>query len=321
MRAAWLLAAGLVVAGAPALADPKADALAKMGKKLLGEKKFAEACAAFEEANSLGATVASKLAVAHCYEDWGKLATALTWFRDAEKAATDAKSKDAAKIHEHAQALDDDTPRLTLHVGKDVDVEAGNVTLDGTPVKQLGEPIAVDPGTHVVEFTTDGGERKKKSVPLERGGSSDVKLDLPKHKAGHDDGHDRKDPDDHTPVAGKSDDPGKQQRLAAYIIGGVGVAAMGSAVYLTIDARHDYKHALSADCGGRSDQCNTLGLSITHKARTQANIATVVGSLGAVAVAGAVYLYLSAPKASREKLTLAPTATPDGVGVVVFGRF
>ncbi len=334
-----IVALALATVATPALADDKADAAFKKGKKLLAEKKYADACAAFEKSNELDPGIGAKLNIAKCYEEWGKLATALRWYRDAEKQATDAKDARLAKIHEHREAVDDDTPRLTLRVGKDADAEAANVLLDGQPAK-VGEAIEVDPGAHLVEYTSDGGERKKKVVPVERGSTSDVKLDLPKKKPGgkHDKHVDDKHVDDKhvddkhvgepdpSPRPREPDDPGKTRKITGLVVGGVGIISLGFSGYFTLDAHADYKSALSSHCGGATNNCDAVGLSVTHHARTEANRATVIGIVGALAIAGGVVLYLTAPHASaanpdEHALYLAPSADPSGGGIVFGGRY
>ena len=64
----------------PALAETKADTLFKKGKKLLAEKRYAEACTAFEDSDRLDPGIGAKLNVAKCYQEWGRLATAWRWF-------------------------------------------------------------------------------------------------------------------------------------------------------------------------------------------------------------------------------------------------
>src|SRR5262245_29900468 len=95
--AAVLVAAGSGVATA-APAD-RAEQLFKKGKKLLSEKKYGEACNAFEQSDQLDPGIGTKLNVARCYQEWGKLATAWRWYSDAEKMATEAKDERASKIH------------------------------------------------------------------------------------------------------------------------------------------------------------------------------------------------------------------------------
>src|SRR2546428_931143 len=71
-------------------AAAQADQLFKKGKRLLAQKKYPEACAAFEQSDHLDPGIGAKLNVAKCYQEWGKLATAWRWYVDAEMMATNA---------------------------------------------------------------------------------------------------------------------------------------------------------------------------------------------------------------------------------------
>ena len=59
-----------------------------------------------------------------------------------------------------------------------------------------------------------------------------------------------------------------------------GIAAIGVSSYLTLSARSKYNDALAAHCGGMTNGCDDVGLKDTHDARHQANIATIVFSVG-----------------------------------------
>lgn len=313
-----------------------ADALFKKGKKLLDQKKYAEACDAFEKSDKADASIGTKLNIAKCYEDWGKVATALKWYRLAEGAARKAKDERTDKIKEHMDEVDAEVPRLTLRAGKDYDPTVV-VMLDGAPTK-LDVALEVDPGAHVVEYPTEGGEKKKKVVPVERGGESEVKLDLPKRKPGQvipkvdPETGDPKEPAKPPVIV---DDPGKTKRMIGYGLGGAGLVAIGVSSYLTLTARGDYRDALASHCMGSTTMCDPQGLTETRDARSRANIATIVFSAGLLAVAGGVFLYVTAPKATtrtgseakpageeeESAFYLAPSVSPDGGGLVFGGRW
>jgi hypothetical protein len=317
----------LAFASSPARAD-KADKLFKKGKKLLAEKKYADACATFEKVDKIDPGIGAKLNVARCFEEWGRLAVAYRWYTDAEKMAIDTKDDRAPKIKELSEELDANVPRVTIKVpeGADPDVLA-TLTLDGKPVDltTLGIEQRVDPGPHVIEFVVDG-TRKKKMAPVERGGSSEVTLDIPKG-----DGK----PKPKTPKIvgkGKGPDPGPEvppppgrtQRIAGIAVVAAGGVAIGIASALTLSARGTYKDALEAHCMGSTSMCDAEGLTLTADARSRANGATVITLVGGAAIIGGVVLYLIAPKAAsstEQALYLTPTVGPDGGGLVFGGRY
>ena len=322
MKRALLL---LAMLAGTAHAESKADKLFAKGKKLLAQKKFDEACKAFEESDELDTGIGTKLNVARCYEEWGKLATALRWYQDAEQMAKDHKDARAEKIKGLEEAIDGDVPRLTIKAGESVDTSG--LTLDGAATK-VNEALPVDPGAHELVWTTPDGKKKTKTVPLERGGSSEVKVELPhKKKKGH--GKPKDEPKDNEgdekPAIVAAEGDGSSQRLVGIGVGGAGIVAVGVASVLTLKARSKYNDALAAHCMNDTTMCDEVGLTDTADARHRANISTVVTVVGLAAVATGVVLYLMAPHGSAAKSEhayyLVPEVAPDGAAVLVGGRF
>ncbi|MGE0402356.1 MAG: hypothetical protein AB7T06_36985 [Kofleriaceae bacterium] len=308
----------------------KADRLFQKAKKLHAEKKYADACPTYEEVDKIDPAIGSKLNTAKCYEDWGRLATAYDWYLRADKMATDAKDERAAKIKELIDELDINVPRMTIKVpeGADPDV-VDTLTLDGKPLPEnwINTQQRIDPGPHVIEFVVDG-QTKKKMAPVERGGESELSLDIPKG-VGKKPRPKKKD-GEVTPPAIATPDPGKTRRYVAYGLGGAGVVAIGVAVGITLSARSDYKAALDAHCMGSTSGCDAEGAAITRDARRTANIGTVLTLIGVAAIGGGAVLYFTAPEAppapsSTEKpvqaLYVSPTIDATGGGFVVGGTF
>lgn len=302
----------------------KADALFKQGKKLMGEKRYAEACEAFEKSYKLDPGLGAQLNIAKCYEDWGRLGTALTVYKEAEKAANEANDPRAPKIHELVGALEPNVPRLTLKVPADHPASL-KVTIDDKPVDTLNEAFVIDPGPHTIEWWVKGSKKKQKIVPIDRGAESEVSLDIPKEV---EDGGGEQVVDGHvdTPVATETPKhPGRGQRIAGIALGGAGVIAIGVSGYMTLSARSKYNDALDMYCGGMKNNCDMTGLEETHDARSTANTATIVFFAGVAAVAGGAALYFLAPdKAEQAEQSSAfyitPSIAPDGVGVVLGGE-
>ena len=313
----------LVFAAAPAAAD-KADKLFNKAKRLHAEKKYAEACPTYEEVDRTDPGIGAKLNVAKCFEDWGRLATAYRWYTDAEQMAVSAKDDRVAKIKELIAELDTNVPRMTIKVpdGADPDV-LDTLTLDGKPVPEdwLNTEQRVDPGPHVLEFVVDG-QKKKKMAPVERGGESELSLDIPKGVGTKP----RKKKTDGSAPEPLSTDPGKTRRLVGISVGGAGVLAVGVAAVVTLSARGKYKDALEANCMGSTSMCDPIGLRDTRDARSTANVATVITLVGVAAIAGGAVLYFTAPKAAKTNtetntVYVSPTLDPTGGGFVVGGTF
>ncbi|MGE3458715.1 MAG: hypothetical protein AB7O24_26600, partial [Kofleriaceae bacterium] len=154
-RVELLLICACVVAMAGTAAADDADALFQKGKKLLAEKKYADACKAFHEVDKLDPGIGAKLNVARCFEEWGRLATAYHWYADAAKMATDTRDERAAKINELMKTLDTRVPRIVLHAAAPSLVT--DVTIDNEPVvgAALDTELRIDRGPHAIGYTLD----------------------------------------------------------------------------------------------------------------------------------------------------------------------
>jgi serine/threonine-protein kinase len=317
------IACVLAVGSGVASADnkTKADELFKQAKKLMAEKRFSEACPKFEDSYKLDPGIGGELNIGKCYEEWGKLGRAYRAYVDAEKQAKAASDNREAKIHELVVAIEPQVPRLTIHVPADADTDGLKVAIDGVDVgtEELAKPQLVDPGPKNVEYSTTAQPKRSKLVPVERGGTSDITLELPKRKTTPVVDHDKD--KDHPVVAAES--PGHTQRIAGIAVGGAGVVLIGVASVITLSARSKYNDALAMHCMNMTNMCDGQGLTDTHDARHTANIATVVGAVGVAAVVGGVVMYVIAPKAAaggEHAYYLVPALTNESAGFAFGGR-
>ena len=343
MKLAAILVSVLAVSSVAGVAHAdkkdKADALFKQGKKLMGEKRYADACSAFEESYKLDPGIGAQLNVAKCFEEWGKIGRAYTAYQAAEKLAKEANDPRVEKIHELVEGLDTQVPRLTIKLPKDAPKEL-KVTLDMKVVTSFGEPFVVDPGPHTIEYSV-GDQKKQKVVPMDRGSENEVTLEITKgmmEAAKTSGGGDTKstpneNEDDKKPgKTAQKPVPGRSMRIGGIALAGAGVLAIGISSVMTLSARGKYNDALDMYCGGMTNGCDGMGLEITHDARSTANTATVIFLLGTAAVGGGVALYLLAPKGSTasaenedddqaSRRYLVPAITSTGAGLVYGGRY
>jgi len=309
----------VLVVSSPAFAD-KADDLFKQGKKLMGEKKFAEACPKLEKSFEIDPQIGTELNIGRCYEEWGKLGKAYRAYSDAAKRAGDSKDPRETKIKELIAKLEPSVPKLVIHVPDGADTAGLQVAIDGVAVTDLTAPQLLDPGPKSVEYALGSGARKQKLVALERGATSEITLELPK-QAGK--------TDDKVVVAPKpAPEPepeaaavGHTQRVAGVAIAGVGVVAFGVSSYLALSARSKYSDALAANCMGMTNACNMQGLTDTHDARSKANTATIIGGAGIAAIATGIVLYVIAPHANTTEHALYVAPSASGTGLAFGGVF
>jgi tetratricopeptide (TPR) repeat protein len=326
MKLFVIIASFVVVVGAAHADDKaKADALFKHGKKLMVEKRYADACEAFEKSFELDPGIGTQLNIARCYEEWGKLGRALVAYQTAEKLAKDAGDPRLPKIHELVTALEPEVPHLTIKVpeGAPADLQ---VMLDAKPVQTLNAAFAVDPGPHTIEWWAKGSAKKTKVVALDRGGDSEVSLDVPKVATARGGGPRDGSGGDSTATRDAPRPPGRYQRLGGIALAGAGAIGIGISSYMALSARSRYNDALAMYCGGRKDSCDMTGLAETHDARSTANKATIVFLAGAALVGGGAALYLLAPRSAAgaaaeqpNALYVTPAVSADGVGIVFGG--
>jgi hypothetical protein len=321
-----LLAIALCCLASTAHADKsraeRADELFKTGKRLLAQNKYAEACTAFEESDRIDPGIGAKLNVARCYQEWGKPATAWRWYRDAEQMATTAGDERTQKIHALIEELETSVPRLTVKAPAGADLAGVVIELDGVALaaSALGVERRVDPGPHRVDTIVDGA-RRSKVVPIERGGSAEVMLELP---AQRDNAGPPRAAGSPGIAAAPTERPGRTRRIVGLSLTGGGALAMGIAGIVTLRAHSDYEHALTSYCQGVTDMCDDTGLARTHSARDHANSATAVVVIGLAAIGAGLYLYFTAPETQRpagHAMYLAPRIDGDGGTVVLGGAF
>ena len=318
----------LALVAGTAAADKKdkerADSLFKQGKKLMAEKRYSEACQAFEESFKLDAGIGGELNVAKCYEEWGKLRRAYRAYQQADQMAKDANDPREPKIAELVAKIEPDVPRLTIKLPTGAAPQKLTVLVDGEEIeaKALGKSRHVDPGPHTIEWTADDAPRQTKVVAVGRGGDSELVLELP-HEAAVVPVQQQQPVEPRHEDHDVAVDRGRSWRIAAYVSGIGGVALMGVSTALAVSAKSQYSNALKADCGGQTDMCDPTGLTLTHDARSKANVATGL-FIGGVAVVGVgVALYVLAPRATHGEHALRVVPHVDGRsgGLAVDGRF
>ena len=347
--------ATVVAASSTAFADnSRAEELFKQAKKLMAEQRYADACPKFEASFDLDPGIGGELNIARCYEEWGKLGRAYRAYVDAEQQAKNANDPRAGKIHDLVAKLEPQVPRLLLRVPKTPEFDDVRVTVDGVVLTKsdLSRPYLVDPGPKQIEYTLANGVKQTLLIPLERGGIRELTLELPREareakpketrEANTSKPKDKvvkgRTASDKAKRRANTEDLGKEnvaesapigstQRIAGIVTGSVGIVAIGASTALALAARNKYRSAIDSHCQGQKDMCDAQGLSDTQAARRNANIATVVFSVGLAATIGGIVIYAIAPKGegrerqSQSAFYVAPSVSPDGGGIALGGQF
>jgi len=134
-----------------------AEALYEEGKKLLGSKRFPEACARFEASQKLDPGVGTLLFLADCYESMGRTASAWSTFREAASAAKSAGQTDRERIaRERAGKLDGKLFQLTISAP--AATPGLQIMRNDVPIKKevWNVAVPVDPGSYKLTASAPG---------------------------------------------------------------------------------------------------------------------------------------------------------------------
>ena len=312
---AWPSALLIITLAGVAAAEPSATERAmarelfEEGRKLMVGKDYPKACAKLAESQRLDPAPGTLLNLAVCHEAEGKTATAWAEFNDALSLAKRDARKDRIDLAtQHLADLEPRLSRLTIEVPAASRVSGLEIKLDGSRVGRpaWGSGVPVDPGPHLVTASApgwkdwqaevtlgDNADRKAVTVPgLQRApvksGGDPVKQKPPARDAG----------------------TGSGQRTTGYVVGAVGLVALGVGGYFGYRAytRWDDRNAHCSDAG-----CDPTGVDAGDDATQAATIANIGVGVGAAALATGVILVLTAGPSERA----AASVTPDGRGMTL----
>ena len=282
---------GAAVAETP---QEQADKLFAEGRQLLTVQKDSKAaCEKFEAAIKLDATATgTMLNLGLCYENLGKFATSIKWFRKAQFSASERKLAEYEKAaKDHTEVIVAKLPTLKLEVEGPPDTE---IRIDGERVDATTYgKVEVDPGTHEIVARAAGKKKVVHSVDVKEAENKPITIALIETAI---------------PVYV---DRGAGRRRGALYLGGAGVLALAfTGVYGFLEKR-EYED---------TDPANTN----FDDARIRLKfIGTAVFIVGVGAVVGGVALYLTAPGKEQvsDGTAFAPVITNEEVGFAVSGSF
>jgi hypothetical protein len=320
-------------AAAAQSASAEAEGLFRDGKRLMGEKKYAEACAAFEASQNKDPLPTTLLNLADCREKNGQIASAWGLFLEAERQTkTDKKQKALAKTaKQRAGKLEPRVSYLIINVPDESRVDGLAITRNGEPVDELtwNRALPVDGGQYLIEGKAPGHEAWSTTVTVEAE-KDKQSVDVPKFKTlpvprpddppgpGGEPPHPL--PDDEPPVARDRSSSGMSgKRKLAIVVGVVGLGALGAAGYFEVDARAKYDDSLDEPDDMRQDELFDQAV-----ARRKLAIGTAIG--GGVCVGVAAFLWFTGGASGRDEsdgqsLRVLPTVGPDGFGLALSRGF
>jgi hypothetical protein len=300
------VAASLCAPRAHAESDAASRALAvqlfDQAEALLAEQRTAEACPKYAESFRLDPQLGALIYLAECYEKNGQLASAWGSYREAEEMAQKRGDERAAHAHERASALEPRLDRLQIDVPQAARVPGLEVRRDGVIVEEAlwGNAAAIDPGKHRIEVRASGYKPWQTDIDVS-GEAKAANIAVPRLMV------------DASAVAQGGQkvavSPGASQRVAAIVVGGAGVVALGVGGFFGLSAQSSYSD--SKDLCSDSNICTQHGSDLRSSAKSKALVSTVATGVGVAGLATAVALWLTAPKAEGPEHSTPASARRD----------
>lgn len=350
MRTSHVLASALAVVVAvttTSFAQPskaQAEMLFRQAKQLMAQKKFAEACDAFDASQKLDASLATALNQADCREKNGQLATAFGLFLEAQRQARGADAQLEKIAGDRAAKLEPRLSKLTIAVLAASKIDGLAVTRNGEVVDGAlwNRALPVDGGAMAIVATAPGVKAWTHTVTVGNEGDTKV-VDVPNLKAPP---VAVKPPGTGTPgtgtpstgtpgtgtdgvtgtsgLAGSSASIGTEgpsdggaggnSKLVPIVFAGAAALFAAGGIVAELSARSTYDDATKeADDAKQAD--------LWDSANTKRYVAQGL-AVGALACAGvSVWMFLRSPKASSDTVSIAPLASPSLAGLMIDGRF
>ena len=277
-----------------------AEQLFREGRKLMTDGKFDEACPKLAESQRLDPGGGTQLALASCYEQGNRLASAWSAFSAAAgQAKRDGRADRESAARARSEAL---FPRLS-HVIIDVPAEARaldglEIRLDGALLGAAvwGVAVPVDGGRHVVEAKATGREPFRQAVDVgpEKDSKSvrvPVLTEAPKVAPTPTPSAVAPPPVASTSTPPPSPPPKSDTRTIAYVVGGVGVVALGVGTFFGLSALSKQRDANNTCPTAACTDSSAVAEQST--ARSQAWVSDISVGVGLVGISVATYLLLS----------------------------
>jgi hypothetical protein len=307
----------------------QAEVLFRQGRQLMAQKKYAEACAAFDASQKLEPSISTVMNEADCREKNGQLATAWGLFLDAERQTRDSGNASSVQLHkvasQHAAKLE---PKLSKLTG----VVEGDAKLDGLEITRNGE--AADPGAWNRSLPVDGGTytlvakaagHDDWTTSITVGGSADTKSvtipklsETPKLAPQHEPAVAATKPTDALAVTKTAPPPPHRSRTVPIVLGIGAVGLLGGGVGLELSSRSTYDQAKVEPNDAKQ---NSLWKSANQKRYLAEGFAA-----GGIACAGiAVWLLLRSggdePTTTARGVSVEPMFATGGGGLVLDAHY
>jgi hypothetical protein len=294
-----------------------AESLFNRGRADMAAGRYEAGCKAIAESQRLDPRPGTLFTLAVCEAKWGRIATAAARYSDylslyerlppAEKARQTERAQQAKAQRE---ALAPQVPELTLVLPPRA--PTGTVVQrDGAVMADaaLGVALPVDPGEHVLTTQAPGGPVWEQRITLSKKEKKHLTLEVkpapePESQPVNAETQPVKPVNPEAPPPkGAEGSGGGGQRVAAYVVGGIGIAglALGGVMGgLALAKKGTVTDHCGKGIGAKSEvACDPTGLDAVSSGRTLSLVSTIGFAAGGGAVAIAAVLLLTAPSQAK----------------------
>jgi len=303
-----------------AQSDPAAATeLFKQARDAAAHGDWKTACPKFVESLQLDAKVGTAINLADCEEKLGQLASARGHLQRAIDLARASNDDRIAMAEERFKAIDKRVPRLTVKLAADAP-QGATVKRDAVVLGagSLGTSLPVDPGKHAIVVQAAGYADRLFDVTLAESETKSIDVTAGERSAAQ---QPVEQLEPTTPVEQpKVESHGSPLRTVGFVLGGVGLAALGAGAISGLIAIEENGRSKN-DCGMPNQNiCGPDGIAARNCARNAGDVSTVLFIGGAVLVAGGLTLVLVAPKSSKAaRIVVGPIV--GGLLLLLSGRF
>ncbi|WP_437314602.1 tetratricopeptide repeat protein [Sorangium sp. So ce385] len=296
-----------------------AQALFEQGRAALEARDCVRAIPLFRKSQELYPARGTLFNLAQCEAELGRFVSAMQHYKELLTQLTPGDPR-LPITQQRIADLEPRLPKLVVQVADGAPAPA-EVVLDRVAVPQasLGSELPVDPGDHVIVARWADGRQAEARVSVAEGARKDVRLEPPPVAAAPP-------PPDRVSEAPQAPSPppdapppaSSARRTLAFVVGGVGVAALGGSLItggLAIGAKGD----LEQECPDPS-RCSDEGMSLSSRGQTLTTTSTVLGAIGLAGLGAGLVLLLTAPEQGTS-VALTPAILPGGGGALLHSRF
>lgn len=311
---------------ASAQSDAAAEALWQEGKALLEQGRFNEACIKLSESYRLDPGTGALLALAHCHEQEGKLASAWAEFQEAAGRSKKEGNAERERVsRERAKLLESRLSHLTVEVDPTTLALAGlKIERGGVPVGRgsYGVAIPVDGGDYRVVASADGHKPWETTVVV-RPEADQVTVRVPElDLAPSEPAVPAEQPATKADVLPAAQSAGwSGLRIGGAVTAGIGLVSLGVSGFFALRAKSKLSDSNDAGCGD-DNRCPPAAAELRRSALSAADIATASSIAGVVLVAtGATLFVVGGSKGTRPGAEVSAAFVPGGGAVGVSGAF